>query len=532
MSKTIVKFVCFLSLILMASCAKRGTITGGTKDTLAPVLNASWPKNRTTNFNGNEIKLVFDEYVKLKNLNKQLIVSPPLKNQPEITPQTASKYLTIKLNDTLQPNTTYSFNFGQSIQDNNEGNPLSQFKFVFSTGAYIDSLSLGVKIKDAHEKKVDNFVSVMLYEKNEKFNDSTIYKETPRYITNSLDSLKQVKLDNIKAGTYYLIALKDNGNNKFNPKTDKIGFQKQTITIPNDSVFEVELFKETLPFKALKPTQASNNRLLMGYEGKPKGVKVTVKNGADILPSLVTNFPKKDSLQIWFNPIKSDSLKVEVEKDNFKKQFVVKYKTQKQDSLSIAAEFSGELPLRETFTLNSSIPLVKWDTTKISIFNKDSIAVPFETKYDESEQKFLLHFNKEPLEKYKITLMPGALVDFYSNQNDTLRYTVATKNASDYGNLKVVLEHVKRFPILVELTDKDGKVKAFEYSDKESTIVFDALEPALYTLRIIYDDNKNKEWDTGNYMEKRQSEEVIYFPKELDVRANWDVEQPFNVGAK
>jgi hypothetical protein len=90
---------------------------------------------------------------------------------------------------------------------------------------------------------------------------------------------------------------------------------------------------------------------------------------------------------------------------------------------------------------------------------------------------------------------------------------------------------VKRFPILVELTDKEGKIKASEYSEKESTIVFDALEPALYTLRIIYDDNKNKEWDTGNYMEKRQSEEVIYFPKELDVRANWDVEQPFNVGA-
>jgi hypothetical protein len=224
-------------------------------------------------------------------------------------------------------------------------------------------------------------------------------------------------------------------------------------------------------------------------------------------------------------------LKVEVEKDDFKKQFVVKYKTQKQDSLSIAAEFSGDLPLRETFALNSSIPLIKWDPTKISIFNKDSIAVPFETKYIESEQKFLLHFNKEPLEKYKITLMPGALIDFYSHQNDTLRYTIATKNASDYGNLKVVLEHVKRFPILVELTDKEGKIKASEYSEKESTIVFDALEPALYTLRIIYDDNKNKEWDTGNYMEKRQSEEVIYFPKELDVRANWDVEQPFNVGA-
>ena len=247
MPKSIFKFICLLFVIVMASCAKRGSITGGTKDTIAPVLKASFPKNMSTNFNGKEIKLVFDEYVKLKNINKQLIISPPMKNQPEILPYNASKIITIKLKDTLQPNTTYSFNFGQSIEDNNEGNAYPQFKYVFSTGSYIDSLKINVKVKDALEKKTDNFVSVMLYEINEKFNDSTIYKQSPRYITNTLDSLKVVTLENIKAGKYLLIALKDNGNNKFNPKVDKIGFQKQYITIPNDTIFEIELFKEKLP---------------------------------------------------------------------------------------------------------------------------------------------------------------------------------------------------------------------------------------------------------------------------------------------
>ena len=198
MPKSIFKFLFFVFMLVMISCAKRGSITGGDKDTIAPVLKASFPKNFSTNFNGKEIKLIFDEYVKLKNINKQLIISPPMKNQPEILPQTASKILTIKLKDTLQPNTTYSFNFGQSIEDNNEGNPYQQFKYVFSTGAYIDSLKINVKVKDALEKKVDNFVSVMLYEINEKFNDSTIYKESPRYITNTLDSLEVVTIENIK----------------------------------------------------------------------------------------------------------------------------------------------------------------------------------------------------------------------------------------------------------------------------------------------------------------------------------------------
>jgi hypothetical protein len=240
MPKSIFKLLSIFLILLFASCAKRGTITGGAKDTIAPVLTASFPKNFSTNFKGKEIKLVFDEYVKLKNLNKQLIVSPPFNKPPEVLPLNASKILTIKIKDTLLPNTTYSFNFGQSIEDNNEGNPYQQFKYVFSTGSYIDSLALSVKVKDALEKKVDNFVSVMLYEINEKFNDSTIYKESPRYVTNTLDSLEVVKIENIKAGKYLLVALKDNGNNKFNPKLDKIGFQKHYISIPNDTIFEVE----------------------------------------------------------------------------------------------------------------------------------------------------------------------------------------------------------------------------------------------------------------------------------------------------
>ncbi|WNM19558.1 Ig-like domain-containing protein [Flavobacterium capsici] len=530
MAKQVFKLFFLMVVLAFASCAKRGTITGGDKDTLAPVLKTSFPKNGSVNFQGKEIKLVFDEYVKLKNINKQLIVSPPMKIVPEIFPQVASKTITIKIKDTLQPNTTYSFNFGQSIEDNNEGNPYSQFKYVFSTGSYIDSLKLSVKIKDALEKKVDNFVSVMLYEVDEKFNDSTIYKETPRYVANTLDSLKLVTIENIKAGKYQLIALKDNGNNKFNPKSDKIGFYANTITIPDDDIYELELFKEELPFKANKPVQASGNRLLIATEGKGKGTKVSVKNGTEVLPSMITQFPKKDSLQIWCKLPKVDSLLVSVEKDNFKKEFWTKIKAQKKDTLRFSSDFAGNLPLRERFGLTSTTPIVKVDKSKISIINKDSLAVDFTTEFDEFNQKIYIDFKKEPSEKYIVSAFPDAFVDFFDNVNDTLSYKLNTKNATDYGNLRLILENAKRFPIIVELTNKDGKVKATAYTEKETTVEFMNIEPLLYTVRIIYDDNKNGVWDTGSYLEKRQSEEVIYFPKEIDVRANWDVEQPINIG--
>ena len=515
----------------MMSCAKRGSITGGLKDTLAPVLVSSVPKNFSTDFKGDEITLVFDEYVKLKNLNKQLIISPPMKNEPLIYPTGVSKFLNIKIKDTLQPNTTYSFNFGQSIADNNEGNAINQFKYVFSTGPYIDSLKLSGRIKDAYEKKVDNFVSVMLYEANDKYKDSVIYKDFPRYVTNTLDSLRTFQFENLKAGKYLLVALKDkSSNNKYNPKDDKIGFVKHFITVPNDTVFDLELFKETLPLKAVKPIQASGNRLLLPYEGKQnfKTNKPTIvlKNNEQILETIVTQFPKKDSLQVWYKPLKADSLSLEVSRDTYKKRFTFKVKDQKKDTLSIRAVQNGIINFRERFTLETETPLVKFDKTKIKLVNKDSTAVDFTTEYDEFNQKLYVDFKKEPLEKYNFTFFPGALTDFYEKTNDTLSYKLTTKEVADYGNLVLNLKNIKRFPIIVEITNKKGdEVLASEYSEGSTKIEFNLLVPTQFTVRIIYDDNKNKMYDAGSFLDKRYAEEVFYYQQEVDVRSNWDVDQ-------
>ena len=538
MSKMYFKTICLALAIALTGCAKRGTITGGLKDTIAPILKSSVPKNYSTNFTGKTIRLTFDEYIKLKNINKQLIVSPPMTTAPEVLPTTASKYITIKINDTLQPNTTYSFNFGQSIEDNNESNPYRQFKYVFSTGPYIDSLTLNGKIKDAYAKEVDNFVTVMLYDVAENFNDSIIYKQFPRYVTNTLDSAKTFRIENLKAGKYLLVGLKDQNNNyKFNPKDDKIAFHKEYITIPNDTVYELELFKEMQPLKVLKPVKASGNRIVVGYEGDAKDLKVTLRKGGQPLDAVVTKFPEKDSLQIWYKPIKlgaevkTDSLQLEVSKNDYVENFNIKFKNQKTDTLSLKPLYGGTLPLKEKFVLTSTTPLKSFDNTKIQLIDKDSVAIPFKTNYDDRKQEVAFDFEREPLQKYQLRLMPGALTDYIEQVNDTLTYKFETKNTSEYGNLRLILENVKQFPIIVELTDNKGKVLYAEYSEDRSTIDFNLLSPVLFTVRLIYDTNKNKEWDTGSFLEKRQTEEVIYFSKEIDVRANWDVEQNFNLAS-
>lgn len=523
--------VVFAGIFTFTSCAKRGTITGGAKDTLAPKITSSFPENYTTNFKGNEIKIVFNELIKVKDINKQLIISPPMKKKPIIVPQgSASKFISIKILDTLQDNTTYSFNFGQSIIDNNESNPYSQFKYVFSTGTYIDSLTLMGKIKDAFEQKVDNFVSIQLYDAK-TFNDSTIYNENPLYVTNTLDSLKVFALENIKAGEYKIIALKDANNNfKFNPKSDKIGFLKETISLPNDTLYQLELFKEEAPFKATKVTQESTNKFFLATEGNNENVKVTAFNGDEKIKVIATKYTEKnkDSIQLFIPNVKVDSLQFKVEKGIFSKIFKTKVRELKTtDSLKIDILQTNILSFRNQLTLLTKTPVSKIDNSKITLLNKDSVAVKFNTVYNEFNQNIVFDFQKEEDQRYNLQLLPGAIEDFYATQNDTLNFKVTTKSYSDYGNLKVNLKNAKRYPLILEILNPKGDVIASSVSNEEGFLRFDLIEPNLYTLRVIYDDNKNGIWDTGNYIEKRQAEEVIYYSKTIDVRANWDVDQDF-----
>lgn len=516
----------FFCIALLVSCAKRGSITGGDKDVAPPKMVNATPENKSTSFDKKLIKITFDEYVKIKDLQKNLIVSPPMKNPITVLPQgMASKQIVIKINDSLQPNTTYSFNFGQSIVDNNEENVLRQFKYVFSTGKTLDSLSIEGILKDSYEKETPKFVNVMLYEMNEKSNDSIIYKELPRYITTTSDSANTFKIENIKAGKYKLIALKERAvNYKFDPKSDQIAFYNQTINVPDKSIFELELFKEVAPFKLKKPSQVSGNRILLGYEGNRKDLKITThKNGVEI-PSRITKMKDKDSLQIWVNPIKNDSLEVRVVDGNQTSPFMVKMRNQRKDSL----KFTGGTPtlkLQNNYLITSSLPIEKWDIQKMSLVKKDSSKVDFKIAYEAENQEIALLFDKEPDQKYSFKALPGAFEDYLGQKNDSLKYTFSTRNPADYGNLKIVLKNVKSLPLIIELTNSEGKILATQFLDKKPEADFTLLEPEKYSLRIVYDTNGNGKRDTGSYLDNKQPEEVYHFPKEIDVRANWDVNQ-------
>jgi len=520
----ILSFVCIV--ITIASCANRGTPTGGEKDEEPPVILKAVPENFSTNFKGDEIIIYFDEYVKIKDLRKQLIISPPMDTEPTIIPMSAaSKYISIKIKDTLLANTTYAFNFGESIVDNNEGNPYPYYRYIFSTGKTIDSLSVKGYVEDALLKEPDTFISVMLYEMDSAYTDSIVYKEKPRYITNTLDSLTSFSIDNIKAGKYKLIALKDkNSNYMFNQKTDKIGFKEGYITVPTDSSYKLKLFNETVNFKAVKPKQDGETKIIFPYEGDYKSMRINVLGETpEGYQARIVKDELTDTLYYWYKPkFEIDTTFFMVSNKKYIDTFKHRFRAIKADSLKITAITKGTLNFDQDFAIEGNIPFTKIDTTKIKLMDKDSLAVKYNVEYDSIFNRYKLPIAKQEGQKYTFTMLPGTFTDFYDGINkDTLNYTVRTKLKSEYGNIRVNLRNAK-FPLIVQLVNDKGAVIYERYTTESPVVDFTDLSPRLYNLRVIYDTNGNGKYDTGNYLLGIQPERVSYAPPIEEVRSSFD----------
>ncbi len=536
------RFVAFLFLFLLAAalwqCARRGSPSGGPKDITPPQLIKTEPDSMSINFKAKRIRLYFDEFIKLQDIQNQLIVSPPLKYQPEIKPQGgASKYLELKFKDTLREKTTYTINFGQSVQDNNEGNPSSFLTYVFSTGDYIDSLKVSGVVADAFKKKADAFISVMLYEIDTAYTDSTIFKRPPNYITNTLDSTVIFRLKNLKEGQYKLFALKDEAkNNMFDQNVDKIAYMEDTLTLPNDSTYLLTLFKEVPNYNMAVPSLAAKNRIQFGYFGDASDIEDIEITPLTPLPDTVSTKILKqrdrDTLNYWFTPFEMDSIVFTVTNERAKviDTFTVKRRKVALDSLQLTANQNGSLNFNDPFYIQANTPLKALDTTKISMMDQDSLAVSFTTGLDTLINKVDINFKVEPNQNYQLDLLPGAITDFFGETNDTLVYNLSTQSYADLGNLKFNIEaDSSAYPLIVELIDEQGKLIREIFAPESKPLEFNNLEPAKYFIRVIFDKNSNQKWDTGDYLKKLQPEKVSYYPDTVEVRANWELEQTFRI---
>ena len=372
--------------------------------------------------------------------------------------------------------------------------------------------------------------TVMLYEVDEAFNDTLVFSEKPTYITTTKDSTGIFEITNVKEGKYLLMALKENNNDyTFQPVNDKIGFAEKFITLPSDSSYTLTLFKETPEYFIARPKHETKNHILFGYEGDADSLQLelTSQVPADFEYRTYRD-NEKDTLHYWFKPaIENDSLVFLARNKGFLDTLNVRIKDLYSDSLRVSSLNAGTVLPKDTLKLLANTPIESIDLERIAILDNDSISITPEIAINKKYNIAQLFFPKDVEQTYQVQLLPGAITDFYEATNDTLNYTLRTKAVSDYGTLNITLENLNQLPVIIQLVDSKFNVTSEKYITEQKPVLFENINPGKYYVRIIYDENENGIWDTGNFLTRQQPERILYYPTQLEVRANWSLNETF-----
>ncbi|WP_312902516.1 Ig-like domain-containing protein [Chryseobacterium taichungense] len=522
---------------LLQSCARVGSPVGGPKDSLAPKFLGS--NIDTTRINVprdiRELRIDFDEYVTLKDIYKNLSISPPINNITRIIPSNiANKFVLIQWKDTLQANTTYNFNFGNAIADNNENNILRYFNFAFSTGDKLDDLYISGDVRDALsiKKATENKFVVGLYQ----VKDTIDYKQKPYYIT-KVDDDGYFELNYLAPGKYRIIAFEDeNGNSMFDQGKEKVGFQKDPVVVEKSiSGLNLKLYPSKKPVKYLEMKEAPGG-VSMAFEGRPDSVRVKSQN-EKLTDYQVTHAPKSDTVRIWFDAVKSNIGQNAVENLKFgynagvgtKKDTLYNaslfYRYNAKNTMDVNSDNGGGmLAPKQDFKLSSNYYINKINTDKwIFRAEGDSLnTLPFTAKISETNPyQIIVNADFVSGKKYQLTVPKETVSSFYAKNYQSKRFDFEVDKVENYGSLAFKLENAPSSSYWIQLMDPSDKVLYQKYT-KGSEVKFDILKPGEYIVRILVDNNENKYWDEADFQNDVFAEDSYIYYKTAVVRPLWD----------
>jgi hypothetical protein len=447
---------------MQTGCAVMISPGGGPRDTIPPKLITALPKDSAINVSTNKIMLTFDEFVEVKEVATNLIVSPNPKNLPLVDYKL--KNVTIKLRDSLEPNTTYSLNFGNSIKDVNEGNPAKNFTYVFSTGKTIDGNSFSGKVILAETGKIDTTLIVLLHK---NLHDTAVIKDRPRYYA-KLDGKGRFNFKNLPEGKFNAFVLPNDFNKKYDDSTKLFAFLDSSVVL-NQSTPSVTFY---------------------AYEEAKR--KAENKIGSVTSSNTPTNKPRKEDSRL-------------------------RYSLSLENGLQDVLTPNLDLVFNKKIKLLDSSKIILTDTT-FKELKKYTITL------DSTKTKISLVYNWKENTGFRLIVSKDAVSDTGSLKllkTDTLKFE--TKKESEYGSIKIRFSNLdfSKNPVL-QFIQNDKIVESVPITQKE---LFRKLyKPGEYELRVLFDKNKNGVWDAGNYKNHKQPEIVQSINKKLSVRANWDNE--------
>ncbi len=551
-------YLLMLLPILALSCARPQSPTGGPKDEDPPELVVANPQKETLLFKGDEISMEFNEYIKLKNIKNELTVTPKINEDYEFQYNKKTVKLT---NLQLEDSTTYTFNFGGAVTDITENNPAENLLIIFSTGDFLDSLSINGSVTDILTGEPVENALLAIYDINDTLD---VFTGRAQY---SIKANKegQFNFTNIKNGQYRIYAVDDqNKNFKCEPDKEPFGFLGDIIDL-QQNYDSLKLYTRKRNFRPFKLTNLRNsgkyyearfNKYVMSYQLE------AVNDSLRRLFSTLTD--KNEVLRIYNNIKNLDSLKVHLTAFDTINQsidtlFYLKFQESKRKSpdfnvnlrhseINTSAVFNGKIAFNKpVLYLNTDSLLFRYDSTTVQnidsltdlqwndnrteltiekqldpdLIKKDTATAPRPANQRRIPGKESFDA-KNPNNKVTLLIPDNA---FISIEMDSSTQITEEYNFTSSANLGIIMgDVVTDFPaFIIQLTNTNFEVQA-EISNKKK-YQFNDLKPGDYKIRVLIDTNQNGQWDPGNVSDFIEPEPVYHLNKTLTLRPNWELNE-------
>ncbi len=532
----------FFSLFL-ASCASIAPLQGGPKDEAPPkVVEERSTPNFQTNFFPNRIELTFDEWIAIEDVFNQVVISPPLQYPTDISLKGRTVIVKLDEREALRPEATYTVNFGTAVKDLTERNPAEDLRFVFSTGAAIDSMTVEGLIVDAFSGEPVEKALFMLYD---NLADSVVRTERPFYFGRT-DKQGRFRIPNVRDDTLKGFALLDADlNYLFNQSKEKIGFPDDLIITSDSSALgiRIRLFEEARPIRLLESDAAAYGQAKLTYSQTPLSFSAAASDTAIVLRTEFLG----DSIRIWYDHAGTEPWSIIAQADTAlagsgADTIEVKTGGTRADFLAKSGLFIVSPPASAPTAIHPdspasvlfNSPVVKTDTALISWW-EDTIRQPVFPVWSPDTIQLRTWNAAWPWKEailYEMEALPGAFTNMFGIANtDTLSLKWRIEPRKGFATLNLILEGMDSNAgyIVYLLNNNKAEVLNRRISGgSEGRITISPLQPGLYSLRVILDRNGNGRWDSGFYDTYLQPEETFYFPLE-QLRGNWELEAKVNL---
>ena len=578
------------ALLILTGCAKMGQPDGGWYDETPPHVIGAIPNEKSTGVNTRNISIFFDEFIKIDNATEKVVVSPPQIEAPEI--KGAGRRITVELKDSLIPNTTYTIDFSDAISDNNEGNPLGNYAYSFSTGDHIDTMEVAGNVVEAENMEPIKGILVGLYNNL----SDTAFTTTPMLRVARTDSRGRFVIKGVAPGEYHAYALQDNdGNYFFSQKNEKIAFSHDII-IPTGYT---HFLPDNIVLRAF--TEVQTDRYYLKNERKQAdNFTLFFTYGSDQLPEIKGfNFNEQDAflleasehldtLRYWLKDTmlvnqdtlsmqltylatdstgmlqpKTDTLQI-LSKETYAKRMKDKQKEMEKwaksqekakkkgkevqtemppTPLEVVVNIKSDMTPDGYITIESPTPILHIDTTKIHLSARR------DTLFD--DKPFHLECVKRETEgmetaKRIFILTPDSTDHLwtmgkqYSLVLDSAAFTDIYGKVSNEIKKGMTIRSEEDFTSITmqvaRLEEAPYVGQLLDKQDKvvrqatstDGKIVFNYVKPGEYYVKVFADNNNNGRWDTGEYASNQQAENVYYYPEKLECKAHWPIVKNWN----